>query len=330
MSNIERITGPSGQPEPPKKKRDVDQDAFEELMRKHKTPETDPEEQRKGKQRHEIEEEAKADRAAESASDTSIEEQQLVELDADTFQAVAEETKTPDQIAGKQSETLSSIEGKKAKAKQAAAKAKKEKAAKLEQSVAKEKAKAKAKAEEVEKQMEGVAPLPPGGWEAHREKIKEEKKQAEIISAKMEQDLLFVRKELSLLSETVSGGALYLRLSPQVREIFERMIGVMTVMTQQGVKQTTMVLDSPHFANSLLFGSEVIITEYSTAPRAFNIEFLGTAQAVNLMQGGIEELVAAFDAGHYTFKVNRIEAALLPATRALGRKVQRPKKRNKS
>lgn len=327
MSNVERVRGPSGDPEPPKKKRDVDQDAFEELMRKHKTPETDPEEKRRSKQRHEIEEEAKADRAVESVEDASVEEEQLIELDTETFQTVAGKSTVSEELASQKPETPSSMESK-----QAAARIKKEKEATF--------AKEKAEEEQAEQPIEGVSPLPPGGWEAHREKIKEEKikeekvkeekTQVEAISAKTEQELLFARKDISLLAETVSGSTGYLRLSPQMREIFERMVGVMTIMAQEGVKQTTMVLDSPQFANSLLFGSEITITEYSTAPRAFNIEFLGTSQAVNLMQGSIEELVAAFNAGHYTFKVNRIEAALLPSTRAVGRKVQKPKKRNRT
>lgn len=327
MTDVDRVRGPSGAPEPPKKKKNVDREAFEELMRMQKTPETDPEEQRKRKQQHEIEEDA----SAETVQSSSVKEDQSVELDAEAFSLSREKGKASDQLT--RPETLSSIEGKKAKAKKEDKRIKVEQRAIKEQAAAKTKkedtarGEIKEKAEEKEEQMEGVTTLPPGGWEAPLEKIKEEKKQVEAISAKTEQDLLFAGKQLSLLSEAVSGAAPYLRLSTQVMEIFERIVGVLTVMTQEGITKTTMTLDSPHFANSLLFGSEIVITEYSTAPKAFNIEFLGTPQAVNLMQGNIEELLAAFSAGHYTFKVNRIEASLFPSTRRVDRKVPKPKKK---
>ncbi len=103
----------------------------------------------------------------------------------------------------------------------------------------------------------------------------------------------------------------YAHLHPQVMEIFDRMVGVMTVMTLSGMTETTITLNAPQFASSVFFGTQIIIQEYSTAPQAFNIQLNGTPQAVALFQGNANDLMAAFQAGNYNFRVNRLETGYL-------------------
>ena len=122
----------------------------------------------------------------------------------------------------------------------------------------------------------------------------------------------------------------YLRLPPQVMEMFERMAGVMTVMTNStGIAtHTFIVLNAPQFAISAFFGAQIVITEFSTAPKAFNIELLASQQGMDLANDHVEELLAAFQAGQYNFRVNRFDTALLPVPAAKRRRVEKPKGRS--
>jgi hypothetical protein len=103
----------------------------------------------------------------------------------------------------------------------------------------------------------------------------------------------------------------YANIHPQVMEIFDRMVGVMTVMNMSGMTETVITLNAPQFASSIFFGSQIIIQEFSTAPQAFNIQLNGTAQAVALFQGNANDLMAAFQAGNYNFRINRLETGYL-------------------
>jgi len=186
----------------------------------------------------------------------------------------------------------------------------------------------------IEEPTEAVAPpLPEGAWEATKapaEEKKAEKKEAPAVPPQL----------LAPSPEIPTGPAApaplaaapliapFANLSPQILQLFERMVGVMTVMTTSGISETTINLDAPQFAGSVFFGAQIVIREFSTAPKTYNIELIGNSQAVNLFQGGAEDLVAAFQAGKYNFKVNRIDTSLLPALRAeKKRRVKRVKKK---
>jgi hypothetical protein len=103
----------------------------------------------------------------------------------------------------------------------------------------------------------------------------------------------------------------YAIMNPQVQDIFDRMVGVMTVMQASGMTETTITLNAPQFASSVFFGTQIIIQEFSTAPQAYNIQINGSAQAVALFQGNAEDLMAAFQSGNYNFRVNRLEMGYL-------------------
>jgi hypothetical protein len=106
----------------------------------------------------------------------------------------------------------------------------------------------------------------------------------------------------------------YAALSPQLFELYERMVGVMTVMDSSGVTETTVSLSSPQLAASVFNGAQIIIREYSTAPKAFNVQLAGSPEAVNLFQSNIDKLTAAFETGQYNFQIHRLETVLQTAT----------------
>ncbi len=169
------------------------------------------------------------------------------------------------------------------------------------------------KAEELEKEAElqGGAPAPPPPAASISELKKEEKveeKGLEMGGMPAAAGELPGPAVLPPAPETLPP---YANLHPQVMEIFDRMVGVMTVMTMSGMTETTITLNAPQFASSVFFGSQIIIREFSTAPRAFNIQLNGTPQAVALFQGNVDDLMAAFSAGNYNFRVNRLETGYL-------------------
>lgn len=100
----------------------------------------------------------------------------------------------------------------------------------------------------------------------------------------------------------------YSQLPTSIQELFTRMLGVITVMNlTPGVTETTFILNSPQFASSVFFGSQIIIKEFSTAPQVFNIQLNGSQQATTAFQSNLTTLAAAFQEGSLNFKVNRLE-----------------------
>jgi hypothetical protein len=103
----------------------------------------------------------------------------------------------------------------------------------------------------------------------------------------------------------------YAFMSPQVLELFERMVGTMNIMTTEGITETTIDLTSEQFASSIFFGSQIIIKEFATAPNQFNIQFNTTPEGANLFQANVDDLLAAFQSGNYAFRVLRCETHIL-------------------
>lgn len=189
----------------------------------------------------------------------------------------------------------------------------------------------KEKEKEVAEEMEIAAPLPSGAWEQKVEKVKEKEKEPLVTYGLAKEDLpTFLGSPgmpIAVLPSEASSP--YFKV-PEIYEMFERMVGVMTVMTTTGMSQTTLVLDAPQFASSPFFGVEIEITEFSTAPKAFNIEIRAPDIAKNIIDKNVSELVAAFQAGQYNYRVNRVDTALLPISRAERLKVQKPKGRSQT
>jgi len=154
------------------------------------------------------------------------------------------------------------------------------------------------------------APLNPTGLPLMTRGV-EEKKSGELEAALLEggaiSSLPGGGPPLIKPPESISSLGPYARLSPQVQELFDKMVGVMTVMHLQGMTETSFSLTSPKFASSVFFGAQIIIKEFSTAPQALNVQLNGSMQAVSLFQANAGNLMAAFQAGNYNFRINRLE-----------------------
>jgi hypothetical protein len=113
--------------------------------------------------------------------------------------------------------------------------------------------------------------------------------------------------EMEAINNSVSRLA---NLSPAIEAAFERMASCMIMMTSSQETETILFLDNPHFASSPLFGSKITLREFSTAPKAFNIEIASNPQGTALINTSKTDLLAAFQRGDFNFSVHRLETYL--------------------
>ena len=99
----------------------------------------------------------------------------------------------------------------------------------------------------------------------------------------------------------------YAKLTPEVYELFEKMVGTIMIVQDTGITTTTMTLAMP---NSIFDGATVVIDHYSSAPTAFNIQFIGSPQAVKAFDANITDLAAAFKQSEHAFEINILKPIL--------------------
>jgi len=90
---------------------------------------------------------------------------------------------------------------------------------------------------------------------------------------------------------------------PEVSRLFTQLVSHLTATAHKGVKEVTITLSSGVFK-----GSQIVITETSTALRNYNIQLLGaTNEASSLFAAHASELMESFQSKPFPFKVNRID-----------------------
>lgn len=98
--------------------------------------------------------------------------------------------------------------------------------------------------------------------------------------------------------------------SVQWTQLFDRMVKALIHVDQNGIQETTIVLNREEFSSSIFSGSQITITEFSTAPKIFNIHFQGGEQAVAAFQAHAADLARVFDQRKFGFEIGRIDATL--------------------
>ncbi len=96
-------------------------------------------------------------------------------------------------------------------------------------------------------------------------------------------------------------------LSADVEAAFEKMASCMIVMSSSHEIETTLFLDNPHFASSSLFGTTITIREFSTAPKAFNVEIVSNPSAIAIIEASKNDLLSAFRNGNFNFSIHRFD-----------------------
>jgi hypothetical protein len=99
-------------------------------------------------------------------------------------------------------------------------------------------------------------------------------------------------------------------LSPEIEAVFEKMASSMIIMTSSHEVETTFFLDNPQFASSVLFGTKITIREFSTAPKAFNIEIASNPNALSVIDASKIDLMSAFEKANFNFTVHRFDTAI--------------------
>jgi hypothetical protein len=146
---------------------------------------------------------------------------------------------------------------------------------------------------------------------AQKDKSDQEKKQGgkkkeeiQIISPSMPELPAWVQP--SAIAAT-QAAASYLR--PEAVSLFYQMVGSIGVMSAPpGISRTELTLNNPAFANSKFFGATIELIKYSTAPDSYNIRLSGSNEAVAAFNQNLGGLTAAFQTGHFSFRIGRIDA----------------------
>lgn len=99
----------------------------------------------------------------------------------------------------------------------------------------------------------------------------------------------------------------YARLTPEVHELFEKMGGVMLVQMDKGVTTTTMDINMP---NSVFNGAQVILEQYDIAPHSYNLQLVGSPEAVKAFNEHLGSLDNAFKDARFNFEVNILNPSI--------------------
>lgn len=106
-------------------------------------------------------------------------------------------------------------------------------------------------------------------------------------------------------------------LPAEIEALFEKMAGTMLLLNSTNESETTLFLNSPQFDQSLFYGARITIREFSTAPKAFNVEIATSAAALTLLNSHKSALMAAFAKGDFNFSVERLETEIQETDRPL-------------
>ncbi len=119
-------------------------------------------------------------------------------------------------------------------------------------------------------------------------------------------------------SENTSGlSSQPVQTSAEIEALFEKMVGTMLVLSSSNESETTVFVDAPQFDRSPFYGTRITIKEFSTAPKAFNIEIASSMLALNVINAHKSALLTAFAKGDFNFSIARFDAEILQENRPL-------------
>jgi len=105
----------------------------------------------------------------------------------------------------------------------------------------------------------------------------------------------------------------YSKLSPEVHELFEKMGGVMLIQQDKGITTTTMNINMP---GSVFNGTQVVLSQYSTAPNSFNIQLIGNPESVKLFSQNLDGLKESFRQANFNFETNILKPIIATSRKA--------------
>jgi hypothetical protein len=111
--------------------------------------------------------------------------------------------------------------------------------------------------------------------------------------------------EISPISSSQSVG-----MPDEIEALFEKMAESMLLISSEGRTETTLFLDSPQFDHSPFYGTRITIQEFSTAPKAFNVEIAASSWALMQIDTHKAALLTAFAKGDFGFSIHRLDTEL--------------------
>lgn len=108
-----------------------------------------------------------------------------------------------------------------------------------------------------------------------------------------------------------SSSSLKIEASAQVMQLYHKMVEKLLHVHREGIQETTFFLEGDAFSSSLFEGAKITITEYSTAPKVFNIQFNADPKALSVFEAHAGGLVNALQKGNFGFTVHRLDCSLL-------------------
>lgn len=100
-------------------------------------------------------------------------------------------------------------------------------------------------------------------------------------------------------------------LSTEAASLFDHLCARMLVMTMDSEQETTLFLQGEAFANSPFSGARVVIQEFRTAPKIFNVTIHATDEAALLIQAHAAAFLELLQDRKFCFGINRMETAPL-------------------
>ena len=100
----------------------------------------------------------------------------------------------------------------------------------------------------------------------------------------------------------------YTKLSSEMYELLETMSGVILIEKNGTKTSTTVTLNMP---NTVFNGSKLVLDQYSTAPMIYNVQLLGSPEAVKVFAENLSSLSQSFEAMQYNFEVKLLQPILI-------------------
>ena len=96
--------------------------------------------------------------------------------------------------------------------------------------------------------------------------------------------------------------------SEDAKVLMDKLISKMVFTAKDGIQKTTFSVDSMGLGSTRFKGLKITLTEFSTAPKIFNIELSGDPRAVTLFETHSSDFKKAVNKGIYSFEIGRIDA----------------------
>lgn len=98
--------------------------------------------------------------------------------------------------------------------------------------------------------------------------------------------------------------------SSQVMQLFAKLAESLVHLDKSGIKETTITLGKA-FTTSIFNQAKIIITEYSTAPKIYNIQFTASPEAVNFFEPYALNLKTTLNGGNFNFSIHQVDTSIM-------------------